>query len=69
MIYQYEIDFSVMYKDKVTTIQSTTVQANSLEFAKEKLETETKRRLGNCEILFHSASLQVSEDEKYNIVI
>ncbi|MFD0769516.1 hypothetical protein ACFQZ1_11850 [Bacillus sp. CGMCC 1.60114] len=69
MIYQYEIDFSVMYSDKVTTVQSATVPAQSLEFAKEKLKTEIKRRIGNCEVLICSANLQVSEDEKYSIMI
>lgn len=58
-----------MYSDKITAVHSATVPAHSLEFEKEKLETETKRRLGNCEILIHSTSLQVSQDEKYNIVI
>ncbi|WP_090948297.1 hypothetical protein [Bacillus sp. 71mf] len=59
----------MMYSDRVTTVQFTTVPAHSLEFAKEKLKTEIKRRIDNCEIMIHSASLQVSEDEKYNIVI
>lgn len=58
-----------MYNDRVTTVQSATVPAQSLEFAKEKLKTEIKRRIGNCEISIRSASLQVSEDEKYSIMI
>ncbi|MFI8710298.1 hypothetical protein ACIGHG_25570 [Bacillus sp. NPDC077411] len=58
-----------MYSDRVTTVQSATVPAHSLEFAKEKLETETKRRLGNCKVLIYSASLQISEDKKYNIMV
>ena len=58
-----------MYNDRVTTVQSATVPAQSLEFAKEKLKTEIKRRIGNCEISICSARLQVSEDEKYSIMI
>ncbi|MEH6891626.1 hypothetical protein V7024_18445 [Bacillus sp. JJ864] len=69
MIYQYEIDFSVIYSDRVTVVQSAIVPAHSLEFAKEKLITETQRRIGNCEILICSASLKVSEDERYSIMI
>lgn len=69
MIYQYEIDFSVMYSDRVTVIQSAIVPAHSLEMAKEKLITETQRRIGNCEISICSASLRVSEDEKYSILV
>ena len=68
MIYQYEIDFSVMYSDKITDVQSTKVPAHSLEIAKEKLMTEVKRRMGNCEVLICSASLQVPEDKKYSIM-
>lgn len=62
MIYQYEIDFAVMYSDRITDIQSATVPAQSLEIAKEKLITEVKRRIGNCEILISSADLQVPKD-------
>lgn len=63
MIYQYEIDFSVMYSDRITDIQSAIAPAQPLEIAKEKLITEVKRRIGNCEILISSADLQVSKDE------
>ncbi len=40
-----------MYSDKVTTVQSATIPPHFLEFAKEKLKTEVKRRIGNCEFL------------------
>ncbi|PEP47799.1 hypothetical protein [Bacillus pseudomycoides] len=69
MIYQYEIDFSVQYCNKVTGSHSTIISACSLEDAKEKLKEEVKRRMGNCEISICSASLQVSEDEKYGIMV
>ncbi|PEA52441.1 hypothetical protein CON64_23685 [Bacillus pseudomycoides] len=63
MIYQYEIDFAVMYSNRITDIQSATVPAQSLEIAKEELIAEVKRRIGNCEILIFSADLQISEDQ------
>lgn len=69
MIYQYEIDFSVQYCDKTTDSHSTIISAGSLEDAKQKLKNEVARRMGNCEILICSASLQVSEDEKYGIMV
>lgn len=69
MIYQYEFNYSVMYSDKLTVVQSAIVPARSLEMAKEKLISEIQRRIGNCEISICSASLQVSEDEKYSIMV
>ncbi|MGN7198316.1 hypothetical protein ACTHS9_30630 [Bacillus mycoides] len=67
MIHRYEIDFSVMYSDKVTALQSATIPACSLEEANEKLKTEVKRRLGDCDILIDSTSLCVSHDGRYAI--
>lgn len=58
-----------MYSDKLTVVQSAIVPARSLEMAKEKLISEIQRRIGNCEISICSASLQVSEDEKYSIMV
>lgn len=68
MIYQYEIDFSVKYHEKITDSQSAIIPAYSLEDAKGKLTAEVKRRLGDCEILMHSASLHVSEHAEYSMI-
>ncbi|MBG9584340.1 hypothetical protein ABE42_35300 [Bacillus thuringiensis] len=68
MIHQYELNFSVMYSDKVTDSQSTIIPASSLEEANKKLESEVKRRLGKCRIKVNTVSLYVSEDSRYKIV-
>ncbi|MGH0883498.1 hypothetical protein [Bacillus paranthracis] len=68
MIHQYELNFSVMYSDKVTDSQSTIIPASSLEEASEKLQSEVKRRLGKCSIKVNTVSLCVSEDSRYKIV-
>ncbi|CUB59195.1 hypothetical protein BN2127_JRS10_04814 [Bacillus subtilis] len=68
MIYQYELNFSVMYSGKVTDSQSTIIPASSLEEANEKLESEVKRRLGKCSIKVYSASLFVSEEVQYTVL-
>ncbi|MGG3652595.1 hypothetical protein ABES36_14320 [Bacillus pseudomycoides] len=57
MIHQYEIDFSVRYRGKVTDLQSVIIPAHSLEKAKEKLKLEGKRRFGEGNIVIHSTSL------------
>ncbi|MBX0353667.1 hypothetical protein BK709_25715 [Bacillus thuringiensis serovar shandongiensis] len=67
MIYQYELNFSVMYSGEVSSSQSTVIPASSLEEANEKLLSEVKRRLGDCSIEINSKSLYVSEDSRYNI--
>ncbi|MEK4841272.1 hypothetical protein [Bacillus sp. FSL L8-0152] len=67
MIYQYELNFSVMYSGKVTDSQSTIISASSLEEANEKLQSEVKRQLGKCSIKVNAASLCGSEDSRYAI--
>ncbi|HFF3743257.1 hypothetical protein PDR31_29155 [Bacillus cereus] len=69
MIHQYELNFSVMYSGKVTDSQSTIIPASSLEEANEKLQSEVKRRLGKCSIKVNAASLCVSEDSRYTVLL
>ncbi|CAI8816245.1 Phage protein [Bacillus pseudomycoides] len=69
MIHQYEIDFSVMYGDKVTDLQSVIIPAHSLEEAKEKLKLEGKRRFGTYNVKIATVSLYVSENVRYVILI
>lgn len=67
MIYQYELNFSVMYSGKIADSQSTIIPASSLEKANEKLQLEVKRRLGKCSIKVHTVSLYIPEDSRYVI--
>lgn len=67
MIHRYEIEFSVLYGGKVTSLQSTIIPASSLEEANEKLQSEVRRRLGTCRVKINTTSLYSSEDSRYII--
>ncbi|KEK21172.1 hypothetical protein [Bacillus gaemokensis] len=69
MIHRYEIDFSVMYSNKETALQSATIPAHFLKDANEKLKTEVKRRFGDCKIVVTSTKLCVSYDGQCSITI
>ncbi|UYX55604.1 hypothetical protein M3Y14_31720 (plasmid) [Bacillus thuringiensis] len=67
-IHQYELDYSVMYNGKVTGLQSVIIPASSLKEARKKLQSEVKRRLGQCHVRIDTTSLFVSEHSRYIIV-
>ncbi|MEI4615974.1 hypothetical protein [Bacillus cereus] len=67
MIYQYEIDFSIVYSHKITASHVATFSASSLTAAIEKLEKEVQRRLGHCKVIIHETRLYVSKEESYTM--
>lgn len=67
MIYQYEIEFSIIYSHKITASHVATFSATSLTAAIEKLEKEVQRRLGHCNLIIHETRLYVPKEETYTI--
>ncbi|PEU69910.1 hypothetical protein COL26_32470 [Bacillus thuringiensis] len=58
----------MMYNGKVAALQSAIIPASSAEEAKKKLQSEVKRRIGNCHIKIDTTSLLVSDKSRYIII-